>query len=174
MSNGRLFPGIVRAVDGILVDRSNKTNKNAALDEIKRRTLDPTAPQVMVFPEGTCGNSNVLFRFNKGPFSLGKPVQLACFKYPYRFYNPCYNGRCVGGNELGDIILRCCCQFVNRIDVHVLPVYHPNEEEITSTPHGLLYASNMQRRMAQVGGAVDVEVYCCGGVLTFCCFGVFF
>ena len=175
MSNGRLFPGIVRAVDGILVDRSNKTNKNAALDEIKRRTLDPTAPQVMVFPEGTCGNSNVLFRFNKGPFSLGKPVQLACFKYPYRFYNPCYNGRCVGGNELGDIILRCCCQFVNRIDVHVLPVYHPNEEEITSTPHGLLYASNMQRRMAQVGGAVRlVHGVCCGGVLTFCCFGVFF
>ena len=163
MSNGRLFPGIVRAVDGILVDRSNKTNKNAALDEIKRRTLDPTAPQVMVFPEGTCGNSNVLFRFNKGPFSLGKPVQLACFKYPYRFYNPCYNGRCVGGNELGDIILRCCCQFVNRIDVHVLPVYHPNEEEITSTPHGLLYASNMQRRMAQVGGAVGA--WCRGALL---------
>ena len=69
-----LFPGIVRAVDGIIVDRSNKSNKNGALDEIKRRALDPTAPQVMIFPEGTCGNSNVLFRFNKGPFSLGKPV----------------------------------------------------------------------------------------------------
>ena len=144
-----LFPGIVRAVDAILVDRSSKNNRNGALDEIKRRALDPTAPQVMVFPEGTCGNSNVLFRFNKGPFSLGKPVQLVCFKYPYRFYNPCYNGRCVGGNELGDIILRCCCQFVNRIDVHVLPVHSPTEEEKTSTPLGLLYASNMQKRMAQ-------------------------
>ena len=66
-----LFTGIVRAVDAILVDTKNKIKP---LDEIKRRALDPTAPQVMIFPEGTCGNSNVLFRFNKGPFSLGKPV----------------------------------------------------------------------------------------------------
>jgi len=53
-----------------------------------------------------------------------------------RFYNPCYNGRCVGGNELGDIIIRCCCQFVNRINVHILPVHHPTPEEIHSEPKG--------------------------------------
>jgi hypothetical protein len=76
-------------------------------------------------------------------------VQLICFKYPYRHYNPCYNGRCVGGNELGDIILRCCCQFVNRIDVKVLPVYKPTKDEIGTKPLGLLYATNMQKRMAQ-------------------------
>ena len=96
-----MFAGIVRAVDAILVDRRNHTKRNGALNEIKRRALDPLAPQVMVFPEGTCNNTNVLFRFNKGVFSLGKPVQLACFKYPYRSFNPSYNGRCVGGNELG-------------------------------------------------------------------------
>ena len=102
----------------------------------------------MIFPEGTCNNSNTLFRFNKGPFSLGKPVQLACFQYPYRSYNPAYIGRALGGNELGDVILHCALQFVNRIDVHVLPVYYPTREEIESEPKGQLYANNMQRRMA--------------------------
>ena len=84
-----MFPGIVRAVDAILVDRRDHNKKEyGALNEIKRRALDPLAPQVMVFPEGTCNNTNVLFRFNKGVFSLGTPVQLACFKYPYRSFNP--------------------------------------------------------------------------------------
>ena len=55
----------------------------------------------------------------------------------------------MGGNELGDIILRCCCQFVNRIDVHILPVYTPTLEEIQSEPLGLLYSKHMQKRMAQ-------------------------
>ena len=77
---------------------SASSTGNAALDEIiKRLSMDEGGlntmnnnkthyvPQVMVFPEGTCGNSNVLFRFNKGPFSLGKPVQMACFQYPYRY-----------------------------------------------------------------------------------------
>jgi len=65
-----LFTGIVRAVDAILVDTKNKIKP---LDEIKRRCdMDIHAPQVMVFPEGTCNNSHTLFRFNKGLFSLGK------------------------------------------------------------------------------------------------------
>ena len=143
-----LFTGIVHAVDAILVDRKASSSRGGALDEIRRRVLNPKAPQVMIYPEGTCGNSNTLFRFNKGPFSLGKPVQLACFKYPYHSYNPAYIGRCLGGNELGDVILHCTLQFVNRIEVRILPVHYPTKEEIESEPKGALYAKNMQQRMA--------------------------
>lgn len=122
------------------------------MQEITRRVFDESvggAKQVMIFPEGTCGNSNTLFRFNKGPFSLGKPVQLACFLYPYYSYNPAYIGRCLGGNELGDIIVRLSTQFVNRIEMRILPVHYPTEEELTSEPAGMLYAQNMQREMAR-------------------------
>ena len=139
-----LFSGIVHAVDGILVDRSDKNSKHHTLDEIRRRAEDPSAPQVMVFPEGTCNNQKVLFRFNRGPFSIGTSVQMALFKFPYRNFNPTYNGRCLGGNELGDILFRCCCQFVNRLEVKVMPVYHPNEAEIAD---GTMYATKMQHVM---------------------------
>ena len=147
-----LFTGIVHAVDAILVDRAVASSRGGALEEIRKRVCDDegssTGTQVMIFPEGTCNNSNTLFRFNKGPFSLGKPVQMACFQYPYRSYNPAYIGRALGGNELGDVILHCTMQFVNRIEVRILPVHHPTREEIESEPKGQLYANNMQRRMA--------------------------
>eukprot|EP00668_Euglena_longa_P002155 GGOE01002497.1.p1 GENE.GGOE01002497.1~~GGOE01002497.1.p1 ORF type:complete len:506 (-),score=154.09 GGOE01002497.1:236-1753(-) len=140
-----LFAGVIRASNAILVDRSDEDSKAKTLQEIVRRAKEPAAPQVMIFPEGSCNNQQCLFRFNRGPFEPGEPVQLACIKFPYRHYNPCWTGRAAGGNEIEDLLLRLCCQFVNRVEVKFLPVHHPTEAECQDST---VYANNMQLLMA--------------------------
>eukprot|EP00667_Euglena_gracilis_P006144 EG_transcript_6196 len=144
-----LFAGVIRASNAILVDRSDEDSKTKTLQEIVRRAKDPAAPQVMIFPEGSCNNQQCLFRFNRGPFEPGEPVQLACIKFPYWHYNPCWTGRAAGGNEIEDLLFRLCCQFVNRVEVKFLPVHHPTEEERANST---LYANNMQLLMAATLG----------------------
>eukprot|EP00300_Choanocystis_sp_HF-7_P015350 c19022_g1_i2.p1 GENE.c19022_g1_i2~~c19022_g1_i2.p1 ORF type:complete len:253 (+),score=69.61 c19022_g1_i2:144-902(+) len=144
-----LFTGIVKSVDAIVVDRSDKESKHTTLREIERRSADPDAPQLMIFPEGTCNNQATLFRFSKGAFSTGDPVQPVLFKFPYKHFNPCFTGRLSGGNDLDNLLYRSACQFVSRIEYKFLDVYYPSEEE-KKDPE--LYATNVQRFMAAALG----------------------
>jgi len=140
-----LFPGVVQAADAILVNRDDKDSKRKTIQEIIKRSQDPKSPQLMIFPEGTCGNQHALFKFSKGAFVTAQPVQPIVFRFPYRHFNPCFSGRVVGGNDLGDIIFRTMCQFVNRLEYKCLDVYHPSEDE-KADPE--LYAANVERLMA--------------------------
>merc|ERR1719359_953119 len=99
----------------------------------------------MIFPEGTCNNQAALFRFNRGAFAAGTPVQLVLFKFPYRHFNPCYTGVAVGGHEFWDLMYRSCCQFVQHMEVQFLPAYTPTEEQVADPT---IFADDMQRLMA--------------------------
>jgi 1-acyl-sn-glycerol-3-phosphate acyltransferase len=152
-----LFRGIVTASDAILVDRDQASSRNKTLVEIKRRAQDLNAAQLMIFPEGTCNNQLTLFDFRKGAFEPGNPIQPICFYFPYKHFNPCWTGRAVGGNDLIDLLIRLLSQFVNRLDIRVLPVYKPTEEEKADS---LLYAKNVQRRIAEeIGLSTSTATY---------------
>jgi 1-acyl-sn-glycerol-3-phosphate acyltransferase len=146
-----LFSGVCRALDAVLVDRWDPDSKKKTLEEIKQRASDrsASAPQLMIFPEGTVSNQAGLFRFNRGAFAAGEPVQLVAFRMPYRHFNPCYTGRPVGGCELGDLLFRSCCQLVQRMEVCFLPVHEPTAAEKRDP---LLFANQSQLRMASVLG----------------------
>ncbi|CAG9577982.1 conserved hypothetical protein [Leishmania major strain Friedlin] len=141
------FGNVVRGSSSILVDRDAARSREQAMATILRRAADPTAPQLMIFPEGTTGNQQALFMFKKGVFEAAVPVQMVCIAFPYKHFNPAWTGRGVGGNGLWDILLRLSCQFVNYAEVRLLPVYHPTEEEKRDPK---LYASHCQRMMATV------------------------
>ncbi|KAG5473892.1 hypothetical protein LSCM1_04527 [Leishmania martiniquensis] len=141
------FGNIVRGSSSILVDRDVATSREQAMATILRRAGDPTAPQLMIFPEGTTGNQQALFMFKKGVFETALPVQMVCVTFPYKHFNPSWTGRGVGGNNLWDILLRLSCQFVNYAEARLLPVYHPTEEEKKDPK---LYASHCQKMMANV------------------------
>ena len=58
---------LVKAAQIILVSRENKTNKQATIDEIKKRSMpDSDWPQVIIFPEGTTTNRSCLITFKPG------------------------------------------------------------------------------------------------------------
>jgi lysophosphatidylcholine acyltransferase/lyso-PAF acetyltransferase len=142
-----LFPAIVKASDSIMVNRDATDSRDTTLQTILARAKDPKAVPVMMFPEGTCNAGSALFQFKKGAFEAGEPVQMVCFKYPWKHFNPTWNGRRIGGNDLLDLIIRFLCQFVNHLEVVWLPVYHPTEAEKHDPA---LYADHVQRMMANV------------------------
>lgn len=140
------FGGVVRASQAILVDRQDPDSKRKTLATIKQRAEDPNSPQIMIFPEGTVSNHQCLFKFKAGPFAPKQPVQPVLFKYPYQHFNPSWTGDAVGGMSLSMTILRTVCQFVNRLDVKVLPVYYPSEAEKEDVN---LYTRNVESLMAK-------------------------
>ena len=74
-------------------------------------------------------------------------VFLALWCCSYWSFNPTFTGRSAGGNDMIDLLFRCCCQFSNRMVVKVLPVYTPSAEE---QEHPIVYGNNIQRTMAAV------------------------
>jgi 1-acyl-sn-glycerol-3-phosphate acyltransferase len=140
-----LFAGLVHVSRAIVVDRELRTSRERTLREIGERAHDTLGPQLMVFPEGTCNNQHSLFRFNRGAFAPGVPVQPVVYHFPYVNFNPCLTGEATGGHELPGVFWRTACQLVNRVEVKFLPVYKPSEAERTDP---LLYATNVQALMA--------------------------
>ncbi|CAD7940460.1 unnamed protein product [Amoebophrya sp. A120] len=138
------FPQVVNAARAVIVSKDPEAKKNTLL-EIKRRTNDPNASQLMIFPEGTTGNNIAMLKFKKGAFTPGAPVQPVCFRFPYYHYNPCWTGAACGGNNMDMLFFRTCCQFANRMQIKVLKVYHPSEQE-KEDPE--LYAENVRKKMA--------------------------
>ena len=139
--------GVVQSCDGISVDRDAAASRTKTLEAIKERATNPKTCQLMLFPEGTTSNQLTLFQFKKGAFEPGMPVQMVCFKYPYKHFNPCWTGRPCGGNDMIDMLVGLACQFSNYLEVMVLPVYEPTHEEKNDA---LTYASHCQQMMAAV------------------------
>lgn len=124
-----LFAGVAHVSRAIVVDRELRTSRERTLREIGERATEPGGPQLMVFPEGTCNNQHALFRFNRGAFCPGLPVQPVLFHYLYARFNPCLTGEAAGGHELPGLMWRTACQLVSRIEVKYLPVDAPSEQE---------------------------------------------
>lgn len=70
-----LFGNILKCIQAIFVDRSDKDAKLSVLNEMKRRVSKPGFPPILIFPEGTTTNQSTLISFKRGAFSLGVPVQ---------------------------------------------------------------------------------------------------
>jgi 1-acyl-sn-glycerol-3-phosphate acyltransferase len=140
-----VFSGIARISRAIFVDRDIQSSRQQTIDNINKLVFDSSGCQLMIFPEGTCNNGLALFRYNKGAFIPGLPVQPVVFNYPYTYFNPCYTGTITGGHELPALVWRMSCQFCNRVEMKYLPVYYPSEEERNDP---LLYANNIQALMA--------------------------
>jgi 1-acyl-sn-glycerol-3-phosphate acyltransferase len=142
-----LMPGVAATSQAILVDRDASASRAKTLETIKRRAKDPSANQLMIFPEGTCAMQRGVFLFKRGAFEAGEPVQMVCFAFPYKHFNATWNGRCCGGNDFLDLWLRTLSQFVNHAEIAFLPPYHPTEAERQDP---LLYASHVQSMVAAV------------------------
>lgn len=142
-----LFRGLATASDAVVVDRDAASSRTKTLEAIKKRSRDPQATQLLIFPEGTCSNQLTLFQFKKGAFEPGVPVQLVCFHYPYKHFNPAWTGRACGGNDAWDLLLRMWSQFVNRLEVRFLPVYTPTAEECSDP---IAFAKHCQEIIASV------------------------
>eukprot|EP00250_Pteridium_aquilinum_P004426 c14637_g1_i1 orf=443-1786(-) len=111
---------------------------------------DEEAPLMMLFPEGTTTNGSYLLPFKTGAFVAGTPVQPVILKYSHRRLSPAWDS--ISGARHVVLLL---CQFINFLEVLVLPVYAPSEEEKADPK---LYASNVRKLMASEGSLTQVDI----------------
>ncbi len=134
---------IFRALRTIFVDREENTSCSQTSEEIHRRASSGGRwSKIMIFPEGTTTNREVLLKFKLGAFSPKLPVQPVLIKYKNRL-----NTMLWGDNGMGLIagLFYTLAQFHNYLEVEWLPVYHPSEGEADDA---ILYAENVRQTMS--------------------------
>ena len=59
----------------------------SAVGRIAARAADDRFGRVLIFPEGTCGNGDVVLQFKTGAFNPGLPVQPVAVEFPFRHFD---------------------------------------------------------------------------------------
>lgn len=108
---------------------------------IAKRAVDPRYPLFIVAPEGTTKHTHCLLTFAKGAFAPGLPVMPVLLKYSSVNFNPGW-----GIVYTAWHFFRMCNQYVNHLEVEVLPIYRPSAEERQSPE---LYAANVRKIMGE-------------------------
>merc|ERR1719265_1167399 len=145
-----LIGRMTAANDGLFVSREADARvANAKLVEKiidRAQNWDPNghAPQLFLFPEGTTTNGRYMLPFKRGAFEPGVPVQPIIFKVHWKHFSPTWE-------TIGTFhhAFRLMTQFVNWMEVIVLPVRVPSDEEKADPS---LFAHNVRMEMAEAGG----------------------
>jgi lysophosphatidylcholine acyltransferase/lyso-PAF acetyltransferase len=142
-----IIGSLLLATRAILLDRADPDSKKKAKESIQKRARlslgDNSYPQLLIFPEGITTNGSVLVAFKAGAFNPSVPVQPVCIKYPYKYQSLAWTK---DGGDIYMKFLKMLLQFVNHCEIHYLPLYVPNEEEIANP---ILYANNVRNLMAK-------------------------
>ncbi|XP_075768093.1 lysophospholipid acyltransferase LPCAT4 isoform X2 [Pelodiscus sinensis] len=143
---------LLRFNQAILVSRHDPASRKKVVEEVKRRaTSQGKWPQVLFFPEGTCSNKKALLKFKPGAFISGVPIQPILIRYQNSLDSTTWAWR---GPGVLKVIWLTASQLCTTVEVEFLPVYQPNPEERVNPT---LYASNVQRAMAQALGVPATE-----------------
>ena len=108
---------IVSAMQFLAVDRSNRENRHAVGDEIKRRAKSKGAwPPLLIHPEGTCCNRQAIIKFKAGAFIPLRPVRAMAVDFPNWWCDHAW----VGPITVGGAFARMLCQVFNRAHITYL------------------------------------------------------
>ncbi|KAL6212935.1 hypothetical protein ACLB2K_018150 [Fragaria x ananassa] len=146
---------ISKCLGCVYVQRESKSSnfKGVAVvvtDRVREAHQNKSAPQIMLFPEGTTTNGDFLLPFKTGAFLAKAPVLPVILRYPYQRFSPAWDS--ISGVRHVIFLL---CQFVNHIEVTRLPVYYPSQEEKDDPK---LYADNVRRLMASEGSMTLADI----------------
>lgn len=131
-------------------DRANRhVLRGDAVAAIAQRAADRRFPLLALAPEATTKAKPCLLRFRRGAFAPGQPVCPVLLRYRYRRFNPSW-GVCFTPFH----VYRLLAQFVNHLEIEVLPPYHPSDEELQDWA---LYAENVRQLMGRRLGVPLVD-----------------
>lgn len=146
---------ISKCLGCVYVQRESKASdfkgvSGVVTERVKEAHQNESAPQMMLFPEGTTTNGDYLLPFKTGAFLSKVPILPVILRYPYRRFSPAWDS--ISGVRHVILLL---CQFVNYIEVTRLPVYYPSQEEKDDPK---LYAHNVRKLMASEGGLTMSDI----------------
>lgn len=139
-----LIGACIRATQPVYVSRTDPNSRKKTISEIKRRASSGGKwPHIVIFPEGTCTNRKCLITFKPGAFYAGCAVQPIALKYPNRLDTLTWTW---SGPSALTLLWLTLCQFHNKMEIEILPVYKPDTEEIHD---GKLFARNVREQVAR-------------------------
>ena len=144
-----IFGSIATVYQSVFIMRQAADSRKNVHDLIKNRALEPSWPQVFLYPEGTVTNAKALIKFKVGAFKPGVPVQPVLIRHDTRqtgrFLDTLTKTWNQGHGYLGCLWLTLC-QFQTDLEFEFLPVYQPSEEELINP---IAYAENVRALMAE-------------------------
>jgi 1-acyl-sn-glycerol-3-phosphate acyltransferase len=119
----RLFFGIT---DCIWIDR---TTRGGVSQQFKDSINDPTKRPLVVFPEGTMTNGNVLLKFHTGAFLTKKPIQPFTIRYWQTFVRKGWNTNAYTEPNFLLYAFGLLALPPSIVTVKLLPVIYPKDDE---------------------------------------------
>lgn len=90
---GGLQDLLLAAQDHVWFDRGEGSDRKLVQRLLREHVADGEKEPMLVFPEGTCTNSEYCVMFKKGSFELGATVYPIAIKYKKRFGDPFWNSQ---------------------------------------------------------------------------------
>jgi len=139
----------LRSLACIWFNRSERTDRAAAMRRIKEHISTEDTPRLIIFPEGTCVNNEYCIQFKKGAFSLGCEVCPVAIKYNPSFIDAYWISRArTFPGHLMDIMT----SWAMVAEVHYL-----EPQRIRSDETDIEFASRVKAMIAEAAGLKNVE-----------------
>ncbi|CAL1278503.1 unnamed protein product [Larinioides sclopetarius] len=140
-----LFGSLVKYSQPLFVTSEDPDSRRKIAEKIRERvTSGKDFEQLLVFPEGGCGNRKALLRFKLGAFAPGVPVQPCFIRYKNNLDTITWSWE--GPGALKQLWLTLT-QFYISCELEFLPVYRPTEQE-RQNPR--LFADNVQHYVSSL------------------------
>ncbi|GFS92316.1 lysophosphatidylcholine acyltransferase [Nephila pilipes] len=138
-----LIGRLVKYTQPLFVKSEDPNSRRMIAEKIRERvTSGKDFEQLLLFPEGGCGNRTALLQFKLGGFSPGVPVQPVFIRYKNDLDTFTWSWE--GPGALKQLWLTLT-QFNIRCELEFLPVYRPSEYE-RENPR--LFAENVRSYVA--------------------------
>mmetsp|Transcript_13510 Transcript_13510/g.49145 ORF Transcript_13510/g.49145 Transcript_13510/m.49145 type:complete len:355 (-) Transcript_13510:120-1184(-) len=143
---------VSRAFGVLFIDRRTRPNQGEEIAKRARRKWPLVdVPPFLVFPEGTTTNGKTLLKYRAGAFEPRVPVLPFFLKY----HSMSGTSWCwVAPLDIVHHFLQLLCEISSTVDIHVMPLYTPSEEELTDSH---VYANNVQKYVAKANGVPATE-----------------
>ncbi|XP_054714823.1 lysophosphatidylcholine acyltransferase 1-like [Uloborus diversus] len=142
-----IYGGLLRFTQPLYVKSDDPDSRRKIAEEIRRRVWSgKNYQQLLLFPEGGCGNRKALLQFKLGGFSPGVPVQPVFIRYKNKLDTITWAWNGPGAFKQVWLTLS---QFRIYCELEFLPIYKPSELE-RKNPR--VFATNVQNYVAHCTG----------------------
>lgn len=146
---GMLQTLLMAAQDHVWFDREEGGDRRVVTQLLREHVADKRKEPMLVFPEGTCTNSEYCVMFKKGSFELGADVYPIAIKYHKRFGDPFWNSQTTSfPRHLFDLMTSWAV---------VCDVYYLEPQSRAPSETSVQFANRVKRLICEKAGLISVN-----------------
>lgn len=146
---GALQTLLLTAQDHVWFDRDEGSDRKAVQRLLREHVHDGTKEPMLVFPEGTCTNSEYCVMFKKGSFELGAEVHPIAMRYRRRYGDPFWNSQTTS-------FPRHLCDLMTSWAV-VCDVYYMEPQQIREGETAVQFANRIKQLISERAGLISMN-----------------